>query len=176
MEDLYREKTKELEKENAALRKKIKLLEDQLFSKLGMHHFYIKNVDQHIKKFILSCQNQLQIITCGFDLKFAEIFKNLANDGKKLQLITLERHQLNEQELINAFDRLQGSLINIYTNQNVRANLIIKDVEQLLITSTVLYTKKLVDDLNYCIISLEKQVVEQFQKYFNNHLPQFLRD
>jgi hypothetical protein len=175
-ESYYKSKAKDLEKENAALRKNIKEIEDKLYNKLGINRFYIKNVDSMVEDLIQSCNKQLQIITLGLDLKMVESIEKLALNEKKVRIITLERHKLTDQNLINAFDKLQGiSGINVYTNKDTRANILIKDEDQVLISSARLIINELRDSTNFCILSLEKQVIDQFQNYFNNHLPQFLR-
>ncbi|HUY00272.1 MAG TPA: phospholipase D-like domain-containing protein [Candidatus Deferrimicrobium sp.] len=175
-ESYYKKKAKDLDTEIVVLRKKVKELEDKLFNKLGMNQFYIKNTDAMVLDLIHSCNRQLQIITTGIDLKLLDYIQNLALNGKRIQIITLERHRLMDQNLINAFDKLQGiSGINVYTNKDVRANILIKDDDQVTISSARLILSELRESTNFCIISVEKQVIEQFQNYFNNHLPQFLR-
>ena len=74
MENMYKTKALDLEKDNKELRKKVKTLEDTLYSKLGAYRSYIKNVENQISEFISSCITGLQIITLGFDSKYAEYF------------------------------------------------------------------------------------------------------
>jgi hypothetical protein len=71
-ESYYKSKAKDLEKENVALRKSLKEIEDKLYNKLGINRFYIKNVDSMVEELIQSCNKQLQIITLGLDSKMVE--------------------------------------------------------------------------------------------------------
>ncbi|MHA1129355.1 MAG: hypothetical protein ACTSQI_00130 [Candidatus Helarchaeota archaeon] len=175
MEEIYKKKVRELEKETIALRKKVKFLEDKLYQKLGTYSFFTKNIESHLREYLFSSKDQLNILTRGFDVEFVNIFKKLAAKGIKIQIITSERHQLVGPEIIKAFDLCQFSAIKLYTRQTIRVNLLIKDAEQIFITSTRLVEKELADDLSFCIIVRESQVVDLFQKLFNRHLPEFLR-
>lgn len=176
MEETYKTKIREIEKQNLELRKKIKSLEDALLAKLGLYQVFNKNIENHIKEFISSLKSQLKIMTLGVDKKSMEDIRKLADEGKRIQIIISERHQIVEQDLKETFDQLQTmSSIKCYTSGRIRANVLIKDNEQVLISSARMVIKEQNDFTNFCIVCTEKQIIEQFENYFMEHLPQFLR-
>ncbi|MHA1264272.1 MAG: hypothetical protein ACTSRS_03475 [Candidatus Helarchaeota archaeon] len=177
MEELYKKKAKQLEKENLELRDKVKFLEDKLYEKLGANTFFTKNIGETIKEFIKSCQDQLFVLTPEFDITFSGLFQKLAEEGKQLTILTHERHQLKDQRCIEAFDRVRNfKAIKLVTNQDIQGNVIIKDKNEVLLSSTRLFMPDFQEKLNFCIISTESQVCKQFENFVKNHLPTFMRE
>jgi len=176
LDEMYKAKMKELERDNIDLRSKIKFLEDKLYDKLGAYQFNFKNVDEIVTKFLLSCKDQIRIITGGFDSEFANYFERLAREGKKVQVITPERHQILDENLIQAFNKIQSNTnIQLFTKGELQGNLLIKDVQQILICNTHFSKENLQSVLSFCISINSKEIYEQFYKYFNNRLPPFMR-
>ncbi|MFX1293287.1 MAG: hypothetical protein ACFFD2_00315 [Promethearchaeota archaeon] len=166
-------------------KKKVKFLQDQIFKVLERHklvtvHSMEKTIQllKVVNKMISDAKEQLLIITPFLDVEYTGklMDKATASPELKIIIVTKESHQIKEKEIQKAFKLLKGfDRIQHVTNVFTSGFVIIKDKDKVLIGSGGLSKDHLDNLLNIGLYSEETDDINIMLKFFNAHIPTFMK-
>ena len=176
--------SKEYWNQKEEYKKKVKFLQDQIFKVLERHKFTTVQamektvlLSKLVKEMISNAKEQLLIITPYMDVEYTGLLMDRATASSELKIImvTKESHQIKEKDVQKAFKLLKGfDKIQHVTNVFTSGFVIIKDKEEVLISSGGLSKDHLDNLFNIGIFSKETDDVNLMVKFFKAHVPTFM--
>lgn len=175
----------DLIEQNKSLKAKITSLEDEILKIRAQYKFYLnksatkgKNFNV-IQEFIDSTNNKLSIITPYVDSTFVNFFIKINKlKDVNIQIILHDRQMIpnDRDDLLKGFDELQlNSLITKIYNSDSKMTILIQDDRRILICSTNLSKKDILETYNFIIVVEDPFLIERFKSQYEEQLPHFMR-
>ncbi|MHA1248835.1 MAG: phospholipase D-like domain-containing protein [Candidatus Helarchaeota archaeon] len=180
-----RKMVNDLIEQNKSLKAKITSLEDEILKIRAQYKFYLnksatkgKNFNV-IQEFIDSTNNKLSIITPYVDSTFVNFFIKINKlKDVNIQIILHDRQMIpnDRDDLLKGFDELQlNSLITKIYNSDSKMTILIQDDRRILICSTNLSKKDILETYNFIIVVEDPFLIERFKSQYEEQLPHFMR-
>ncbi|NVM30215.1 MAG: hypothetical protein HWN65_15330 [Candidatus Helarchaeota archaeon] len=176
--------SKEYWNQKEEYKKKVKFLQDQIFKVLERHKFITVQamektilLSKLVDEMISNAKEQLLIITPYMDVEYTGKLMDSATASSELKIImvTKESHQIKEKDIQKAFKLLKGfDKIQHVTNVFTSGFVIVKDKEEVLISSGGLSKDHLDSLFNIGMFSKETDDVNLMVKFFKAHVPTFM--